>query len=177
VIARNDSPDERPWYREFWPWALMVPPLLSIAGGVAMVLLATGTPSALVVEDYARIEELTSERFGRDEAARSLALTAEVSFRRESGEVDVSLVGSSTYQLPEKLILALRHVTDPAADIEIALVRSEGGFTARADVPRGPFHIELLPQSRNWRLGAGPGYLDGVIVLRPQSGVIDAAGR
>jgi hypothetical protein len=41
-----------PWYRQFWPWFLIILPLCSIAGGIGTLLIATGQPVSLVAEDY-----------------------------------------------------------------------------------------------------------------------------
>ena len=158
----------RPWYREHWPWLLMLPPALSIVGGVAMLYLATQTPSALVVEDYSRIEELTSERFARDREAQRLALTAELRFEREAGRIEVLLGGTAAMEFPGTLTLSLRHATDPAGDRELNLARRGELFVVDTELAPGRYHLELMPESRAWRLGAGARYLDGAVVLQPQ---------
>lgn len=38
----------RPWYREPWPWLLMLPPLLSMIGGFTMLYLALSDPPEIV---------------------------------------------------------------------------------------------------------------------------------
>jgi hypothetical protein len=146
----------------------MVPPVLSIAGGVAMVYLATTTPSALVVEDYARIEELTSERFARDREALRLALTAELRFEREAGRIEVFIDGPASVELPASLTLALRHATNPEADRKLRLARQGERFVVDTDLAPGRYDLELMPESQAWRLGAGTRRLDGLVVLRPQ---------
>jgi hypothetical protein len=100
--------DPRPWYRQIWPWLLMLPPALSVAGGVTMVYLATHTPAALVVDDYARIEELTNERFERDREAQRLGLTAELRIEREAGRIELALAASAPYELPGAVHLLCR---------------------------------------------------------------------
>lgn len=156
----------RPWYRELWPWLLMLPPAASVAGGVAMIYLAVHEPTALVVDDYSRIEELTSERFARDERAAALGLAAEVSFgvaRAGAARIEVVLETPPGLALPATLSLALRHAADPRADREIELARSSatgfGGTTPA--LAAGRYGLELEPADRSWRLGgvlrANPG--------------------
>lgn len=167
----NESPASiagQPWYREVWPWLLMLPPALSVVGGVTMVVLATQTPSALVVEDYARIEELTGERFDQDRLASLLALTAEFRFDRDAGRVDVSLSGADYFETPETLTLFLRHTTNPANDIELSLAGDGERFSAGAEVAPGRYYLELMPEDRVWRLGSDARRLEGRIVLSPQ---------
>ena len=162
----------RPWYREVWPWLLMLPPALSVAGGVTMVVLATHTPSALVVEDYARIEELTSERFERDRAAVSLGVAAEIVFEPETGRISLGFLAPVSFERPRALILGLHHATNAEADREIRLERFGERYRGTGEWTPGRYYIELEPEDRAWRLGAGPDWLEGEVLLRPQ----DAGG-
>lgn len=161
--------DNRPWYREMWPWLLMLPPVLSVAGGVTMIYLATQTPNALVVEDYARIEELTSERFERDREASRLALTAELRFERETGQIELSLDAPALVESPAALLLYLRHATNPEADRDVRLVRFGTVYRADVQLASGRYGVELMPEDRAWRLSARPGWLDGRLRLQAQS--------
>jgi len=164
-----ESPGRRSWYRQIWPWLLMLPPALSVVGGVAMLFLAIETPSALVVDDYARIEELTSERFDRDREALRLGLRGELEIQREAGHVELSLAGSPSYELPDFMILVLRHATNPAADLELSLARDGERFSADAGLDAGIYYVELMNPERTWRLSAGARWLDGRIGLEPQA--------
>jgi len=167
--VRATETHPRPWYREVWPWLLMLPPALSVAGGVTMVYLATHTPSALVVDDYARIDELTSERFDRDRAAARLGVEAELTFAPAPARVELSLRAPPPFTPPRALKLALRHATNPAADREIELLRAGEGYAAPADLVPGHYRLELMPADGAWRLA---GELRGSgtrIVLAPQT--------
>lgn len=159
----------RPWYREIWPWLLMLPPALSVAGGAAMVYLATHTSSALVVDDYARIEALTSERFERDREAARLGIGAELTFARAPSRIELSLAAPAPFTLPRTLELALQHATNPAADRKIELVRAGDRYTAAADLAPGHYRIELVPEDGAWRLGGELPGSDVRISLRPQA--------
>ena len=164
----TDTGAGRPWYRELWPWLLMVPPVLSVVGGLAILYLATQTPTALVVDDYARIEQLTSERFARDREARRLELSAELSFESGTGRIEVTLEAPASGRLPDALTLALRHATDPSADRELSLARLGDRFVANAEVAPGRYLLELMPADRSWRLGTGARRLAGRVILEPQ---------
>lgn len=160
--------EQRPWYREVWPWMLMLPPALAVAGGITMLVLATHTSRALVVDDYSRIEELTNERFERDGEALRLALKAELSFMPETGRVRLMLSGQTDFEYPETLTLFFRHPTDPAADFELGLVRDGDSYVAHAELEPGSYYVELMSEDRKWRLGAGVHRLEGLMVLNPQ---------
>ena len=168
---------QRPWYREVWPWLLMLPPAFSVAGGVTMIYLANSTPSALVVADYARIEEITSERFDRDRHAAELGLTAQLTFAGAPARVEVTLDGSASFRAPRTLTLFLRHATDAAADRELELLRSGNVFIAAADPLQGRYRVELMPVDRAWRLGGEARQLIGEMTLEPQVDTAQSGAR
>jgi hypothetical protein len=41
----------RPWYRQLWPWLLIVPPAAAVIGGGITLFLAVTRPDTLVRED------------------------------------------------------------------------------------------------------------------------------
>ncbi len=51
----------KPWYREPWPWLLMLPPAASVVAGLTLAYLAVHDASPLVVDDYANIEAIARE--------------------------------------------------------------------------------------------------------------------
>lgn len=159
----------KPWYREIWPWLLMLPPAFSVAGGVIMVYLASHTPSALVVEDYARIDALTTERFERDRRAAELGVQATLSFASMPGRIEARLTAPAMFAQPRTLRLSARHATNPAADRELTLVPEGGLYAATAELLPGHYRIELMPDDRSWRLGREAIRLAGTLELRPQA--------
>ena len=164
----------RPWYRELWPWLLMLPPAFSVAGGVTMIYLANSTPSALVVEDYARIDEITNERFDRDRHAAELGLTATLTFASAPSRVEVELDGPASFRAPRTLTLLLRHATDAAADVEIELPRAGNAYIAAAEPLHGRYRVELMPEDRAWRLGGEAPRLGGAVTLGAQIGALQS---
>lgn len=45
---------ERPWYKQMYPWLLMVPPAAAVIGGFITLYLALSNPDALVRKDCVR---------------------------------------------------------------------------------------------------------------------------
>ena len=179
MSAQAEIHDARPWYRHLWPWLLMLPPALSVAGGVAMVYLATHTSSALVVDDYSHIEALTDQRFDRDRRAAELGLAATIEIRAAPDRVALSLAAPPAFTMPTELSLRLQHATDPLADRRLTLLASGGMYSAPVDLHPGRYRIELMPTDGSWRLG-GVGSLPGSgIALTPpvETPVRDSGGR
>jgi hypothetical protein len=46
----NPSPP-RPWYRQLWPWLLILPPAAAVIGGFITLYLAVSRPDTLVRRD------------------------------------------------------------------------------------------------------------------------------
>lgn len=167
----RDAGAARPWYRHAWPWLLMMPPAVAVLGGVTMVVLAVGQPGDLVVADYARIEELTAERFARDEAAAALGLSAVVELASAGGgatRVHVRLDGGGAFDAPRGLVLTLRHAGFAEGDRRIELAPSGGGYAGATALIDGRYDIELAPPGGGWRLaGSVPG-VPGTVRLSAQ---------
>jgi hypothetical protein len=45
------APIPKPWYRQLWPWLLIIPPLGAVIGGGITLYLAVTRPDALVSQD------------------------------------------------------------------------------------------------------------------------------
>lgn len=149
---------------QFWPWVLALPPLLAVIGGITMITLAVRTPSALVVDDYARIEELTSARFRLDAEAVRLGIAASLNLADD--RIELLLDGAPPQ--PDELTLRLQHATDAALDRAVTLVRRGERFTADVSIVPGRYRFELMPPDGRWRLASGIVRSGGTVELLPQ---------
>jgi hypothetical protein len=164
-MSREDA-EPRPWYRQPWPWLLMVPPAGAVVGGVAMVILAVNMPADLVVADYSRIEELTHERFARDARAAEIGATANAADGR--AVVAVTL-GPGIAPVPPALQLALQHAARQSADVTVTLARVGANvYSAYFELATGRYDLELSPPDGSWRLAGSLAGLPQTIALRTQ---------
>ena len=196
----------RPWYRDYWPWLLMLPPAASVAGGLTMIYLATSVPATLVVEDYARIEEITSARFARDDRAAALGLEAALEFalasgadarastadRTDRGDSADHAVGAGrtatvtitarlsttddAFIAPGAVMLKLRHATSRAADRELVLARVGSDYFTQGALAPGRYAVELVALDESWRLGGSLTRVPGTLRITAQAGAANAAG-
>lgn len=160
---------QTPWYRQLWPWLLMLPPALSVVGGVTMVWLATQTPSALVVDDYARIEELTAARFAKDEfaAVNGIAATARLDRNDpQATSVAITLVPAAASVPPDFLVLHFRHAITERHDRTINAWRDGDAYRCLVDLDDGSYLFEIEPPDARWRLAAQLRVGDELIELR-----------
>lgn len=163
------QPGTRPWFREPWPWLLMVPPAAAVLGGLATLYLAGGVP-AMVVEDYGRIGEISEQRRVLDERAATLGAVARV-FVDPPGDsrvaIDLELAGAEP---PVRIRLALRHPQSAGRDAVAWLGRVDGRYEGRIARPGGRLHLEL--DGDDWRLA---GILrDGATGVRLEAAAVAA---
>lgn len=156
----NDEPREppRPWYRERWPWLLMLPPAASVIVGLGVLYLAIVEPNPLVVTDYSNIEEINDEQFARDREAAAIGVTADLTFAHAPNgrvSIDVALVGPKQFMLPRTLTLRLQHIARTDADRQLTLQRRDRRYAGSTTLAAGRYDLELLPADASWRL-AGP---------------------
>ena len=54
-----DTDTRRPWYRQAWPWLLIIPPAGAVIGGAITLYLAISHPDTLVRADCHRDGAIT----------------------------------------------------------------------------------------------------------------------
>ncbi len=152
-LQLDDEPDRRPWYRQFWPWFLMLPPLAAVVGGFATLILAGGPP-AMVVDDYGEIAMATRLDAARDRAAAERGLSAEISLVPAGAGHGVSLVlrQQRDGRWPSQVILRLTHPTIEDLDQQVVLTGAAGRYSGAVSRPPGRLYVEISDPEATWRL-------------------------
>jgi hypothetical protein len=140
-----------PWYREPWPWLLMAGPAAVIVAGAATIWIAFASADGLVAEDYYRQGLAINKVLAREDAARRLGISAEVSF--QTGVLRVELRG----QNPEALFAHLAHATRAGHDMRLRLAPvREGVYQAELPpLPVGRWRIVIEDPQGTWRIAQG----------------------
>ncbi len=116
--------DNTPWYRQFWAWFVIIPPIVAIVAGTATVLIANHYADNLVTGDFEKVGlGYQSTSAARAEAAR-LGITAEVAL--PSGDDTLRLWLSGAHAHPQQLIVTLAHATQGEKDQRLTVVRVDG---------------------------------------------------
>lgn len=140
-----------PWYRQPWPWLLMIPPLAAVIGGLAMLILTARQPLPMVVDDYGKIGLVTQRNQARDRAAQQAGVAARLVYQADQRLLSVELENAR----PVWLDLRLLHPTLAEHDLELRLLPRDGRYQARLPVGvAGRYHLQLLPPDAGWRLTA-----------------------
>jgi hypothetical protein len=148
------SANTKPWYREPWPWLLMLGPVASVVAGIAMLALALNSEDGLVSDDYYKQGLAINRTLERDSRARALGLRAEITLSPERKQVEVRLSGSKQAVLPLKLRLRIAHPTKAGLDRMIVLEGASAGryLVAMPALPEGRWLVTLEDHERTWRL-------------------------
>ncbi len=165
----DDERDDRPWYRQFWPWFIMFPPLAAVVGGVVTLILAGGPP-AMVVDDYGEIAMATRLEAVRDRAAAERGLSGELSLVPGDGLHGVALLLRQQREgpWPEAVTLRLTHPTIEALDQRVLLTGAGGRYSGGVLRPPGRVYVELSDPDENWRLAGELGPASEQLVLSAQ---------
>ena len=142
-----------PWYRQRWPWLLMLGPAIVVVAGISTAVIALETDDGLVADDYYKrglgINQ-TLERASRS-AALGLAATVDVS---ADGSVVVVLdsASSAPEARPASLRFRLAHPTRAGEDRAATLVPSAPGRYAGRVTPVHAGRWRVIVETDVWRL-------------------------
>ena len=153
-MKREQSTKAAPWYREPWPWLLMLGPLIVIIAGVITAYLAVVTSDGLVEDDYYKQGLTVNRRTERDQRAAELGVAADFVLGEEGRRIRILLRLHTGVALPDALSLRIAHPTRPGFDQDVAL-RAEGGGVyvgTLAPLTGGRWHVSLEDEKRQWRL-------------------------
>jgi hypothetical protein len=145
-----------PWYRQLWPWLLMLMPATAVVGGVITFWLATQTTDSLVVDDYYREGKAINRQLARDRIAAELGLAGSLE-RGPDGRALLRLTAAVRGVLPPEVTVRLVHATRAELDVTLALsADGSGSYTApQARLPAaGRWNILIEDPDRGWRLTA-----------------------
>jgi hypothetical protein len=145
-----------PWYRQRWPWLLMIMPATAMFGGIFTWWLAANANNSMVVDDYYREGRAINQQLARDDRATQLGLEATlVPGAGAAGAIAVDIAGQlGSVGYPETLNLKLVHATESALDAQVSLRHAGGGrYVANGVLPaRGNWIVHLEDPQRSWRL-------------------------
>ena len=153
ALPLSTDSNSPPWYRQFWPWFLIVLPGSVVIASLVTVYIAFSGADSLVVDNYYRDGLAINQVLEQDRRAEALGLSAELRLDATSGELFVTI--DTDHSLPAQLALLLFHPTDSKRDRELLLTEITRGHY-RADLDQqllSRYYLRVLPEpDREWRL-------------------------
>jgi hypothetical protein len=156
-----------PWYRQRWPWLLMLPPLAAVIGGIVTLVLAVRSNDGVVAADYYKRGLAINAELSRSQRAAELGLTAEVSAGGEAAGDSVHVRVEAERGVPPEAALRIRlvHPGRSGADRTAMLSRISAAPDNRSAEYRGawvadaalhaPVAWRVVLEGRDWRLDGG----------------------
>lgn len=140
-----------PWYRQFWPWFLMLFPAAAVVGGIITLRMAVTSDDGVVEDDYYKKGMAINRTLARDQAAAAIGLLAHLSVNGE--QVALQLNGRLT-EWPAQLRLRILHPTRAGMDQTVVLASHGAGAYAGACKMLGTnkWDLVLEDEAKSWRL-------------------------
>ncbi|MFZ3502084.1 FixH family protein [Vibrio harveyi] len=141
----------KPWYKQFWPWFLIILPLTVVVWTIITVVVFANNSVSLVAEDYYKKGKGINIDISKMNVARDLGLNATVS--SDNNTVVISFNKGELLHFPA-LTATFTHRTLPDRDFTKLLTADAKGnyrLTPENSI-QGPWFVELEPHNKVWMI-------------------------
>ncbi|HHP0461891.1 FixH family protein [Vibrio harveyi] len=141
----------KPWYKQFWPWFLIILPLTVVVWTIVTVVVFANNSVSLVAEDYYKKGKGINIDISKMNVARDLGLNAIVS--SDNNTVVISFNKGELPHFPA-LTATFTHRTLPDRDFTKLLTADAKGnyrLTPENSI-QGPWFVELEPHNKEWMI-------------------------
>ncbi|MGY0616086.1 FixH family protein [Vibrio sp. FJH11] len=141
----------KPWYKQFWPWFLIILPLTVISWTIVTVVVFSNNSVSLVAEDYYKKGKGINVDISKMNVARDLSLNANIS--SESNTVVIHFNKGELAHYPA-LTATFTHRTLPDRDFsKLVTADASGNYRLTLDHEiMGPWFVELQPHDQKWMI-------------------------
>jgi uncharacterized protein len=149
MALRNDN---RPWYKERWPWFLMAGPATVVVAGFVTLGLAIVSNDGLVTDDYYKQGLTVNQSKHRDQHAASLGLVADV--MRADQNIRLLLTSEKEQLFPKAITLKLAHPTRAGHDQLLTMTADGSGMYSGKLTENivGRWLVSIEDPAGQWRL-------------------------
>lgn len=146
----------RPWYRQPWPWLLMLGPAVVIVAGIVTAWVAYSTSDGLVTDDYYKKGLAVDQTLARSREANNQGLRFRARFTAQTIDAMLSATKNDNFASPKSLRVTLSHPTRAGLDQQFVLDRSgnrDGGYIGTFRLPASGHWLVLVEDdAASWRL-------------------------
>lgn len=141
----------KPWYKQFWPWFLIILPLTVVVWTIITVIVFSQNSVSLVTEDYYKKGKGINIDISKQNVAKDLGLSA-AAFS-EGNDVVIQFNKGQLEHYPAITVM-FAHRTLPDRDFTKLLTSDASGqYRLKLDEElQGPWFIELTPHDSQWLL-------------------------
>lgn len=143
----------RSWYREPWPWILMVGPFIVVVAGLITAWIAVKTDDGLVTADYYKKGLDINQTLVSSEQASKYGLTAGVRIAGHGFSIRLQATDPA-FALPSLLLVSISHPTRAGLDQVFQLPGADDIY--RSDTIHlpvaGHWLVLIEDDKKTWRL-------------------------
>ncbi|MBO0614811.1 FixH family protein [Thiothrix fructosivorans] len=159
--------DTKPWYQQFWPWAVMSLPATAVVAGLYTYSIAAAGSSGLVVGDYYNVGKAINVSLAKGQRAVAMGLMGNVSI---NGKAVRLLLDNAEVEEQQQLTLNFYHATMPNHDQVVTLQQTGSGvWDGQLQVlAAGKWQVDVVPTDGSWRLtGTLPNAAATMLTVQP----------
>ncbi|PHR66948.1 MAG: hypothetical protein COA51_00645 [Idiomarina sp.] len=143
---------EKPWYKQFWPWFLMLIPFSVVIAMIITLTIASGYgDNPMVVDDYYKKGRGINAQVEKVQAAQ--ALNIEFTFKQSENAFTLTYNSGAPEQF-SALKVSFYHTTLAEKDFTVTLTADAQGVY-RGNLPdneEGKWTITITPFDDSWRV-------------------------
>ncbi|MGB0238664.1 MAG: FixH family protein [Cycloclasticus sp.] len=142
--------DNLPWYKQFWPWFLILLPLTVVIASVITFFISQKNPPSLVTTDYYKEGLAININKQLEENAKKLGLSATVTIDSQFFTIQLSGLRSQ----PSQLLVDLKHATLSQYDQSLKLMPiANSTYQTPFQLPKpGKWYISIKEPSHAWEI-------------------------
>lgn len=139
----------KPWYKQFWPWFLIILPLTVVVWTIATVIVFSQNSVSLVTEDYYKKGKGINIDLTKINVAHDLGLKASVI--SDGNDIVIQFNKGALDHYPA-LNIMFAHRTLPDRDFSRMVTSdAQGQYRIQlSDVLQGPWFLEITPHDQQW---------------------------
>lgn len=139
-----------PWYKQFWPWFLILLPATAVTASIYTFFLASSTQLSLVSEDYYKQGKGINQDLSRVRAAQNLGLV----FAMDVNEKEITIAQHGGTKMDTAIELEFHHATLAERDFSQMLTLDGNGiYRYQLEQPLdGIWLVQIDSFDQSWRL-------------------------
>jgi len=140
---------KKSWYKQFWPWFLILLPLTVVVAAIETYILATDNKPDMVVDHYYKVGQSINADLALLRAAKSLNINADVTERGNNLAIKLHNVNDKS-----AIKLSLHHSAFAQRDITKMLIANTDGtyYFDNNKLLDGKWRIRIEPFNKKWRI-------------------------
>jgi len=147
------------WYKQFWPWFLILLPASAVVASIITIMLAVNNADSLVVDDYYKKALNINRDLKKIEFARQQGLSANLDLTGNQLKLMLSLKNKKL-KIPPTLKLLFIHPANSEKDFSVTMVQpsTEYQYSSYIDnklqqkMYQNNWYLQLLSPDNTWRL-------------------------